>query len=128
MVVKKAWIPGKGTYSISTSENPIDPTIGDLSYQEAAPKDEAGENGGDTMSRLEDILSGNHDLEEFLNIASLANLAHVHNSDDEWKARGDPTDIAIQVFAARFNWNRARLTAEETPPGHNEQSTHSTRA
>jgi hypothetical protein len=44
----------------------------------------------------------------------MANLAHMRSAGNEWKARGDPTDIAIQVFATRFNWNRSRLTAGES--------------
>ena len=114
MVVKKAWIPSKGTYSVGTSENPIDPTIGDLSYHKAAPRDESGENHP-AVSSPDDLLKDNNDLEQFLNIASLANLASVHKHGDEWKARGDPTDIAIQVFASRFNWNRSRWTSDNNP-------------
>ena len=119
MVVKKAWIPGKGTYSVGTSENPIDPTIGNLSHHEFAPREESNENESSEnnapASSFEDLLNDNHDLEQFLNIASLANLAHVHKSENEWKARGDPTDIAIQVFASRFNWNRSRWTGDNNP-------------
>lgn len=119
MVVKKAWIPGTGTYSVGTSENPIDPTIGNLSHNEHAPREESKESNekdsndnSEKTASAEDLLRDNHDLENFLNIASLANLAHVHKTDNEWKARGDPTDIAIQVFASRFNWNRSRWTGE----------------
>ena len=114
MVVKKAWIPGNGTYSIGTSENPIDPTIGEVSFGELAPRDE---NSGHpaSVASSEELLHDNLSLENFLNIASLANLASVHKSEDGWKARGDPTDIAIQVFASRFDWNRTKWTSEENP-------------
>lgn len=117
MVVKKAWIPSKGTYSVGNSSSPIDPTIGDITYHEHAPCHELEEDFGknDAPSTPQDLVKGNDDLKEFLNIASLANLAHVHKSDNEWKARGDPTDIAIQVFASRFNWNRNRWTKDENP-------------
>ncbi|KAG9240694.1 sodium P-type ATPase-like protein [Calycina marina] len=119
MVVKKAWIPGKGTYAVGTSDNPIDPTIGDLSHSETAPREESVERESSekntAASNFEDLLMDNNDLEQFLNIASLANLAHVHKSENEWKARGDPTDIAIQVFASRFNWNRSRWTGDDNP-------------
>jgi potassium/sodium efflux P-type ATPase len=60
----------------------------------------------------EELLNENVLLEEYLNIASLANLAHVHRGEDGWIARGDPTEIAIQVFASRFNWNRRRIADE----------------
>jgi potassium/sodium efflux P-type ATPase len=54
-------------------------------------------------------------LRTYLNIASLANLANVHKTGDEWHARGDPTEIAIQVFASKFNWNRLRLASGDRP-------------
>ena len=119
MVVKKAWIPSKGTYSLGVSENPIDPTMGDLYHHGTAPREESKDQGtGEKTpqaSSYEELLTDNTDLEHFLNIASLANLAHVHQHENEWKARGDPTDIAIQVFVSRFDWNRSRWTSETNP-------------
>lgn len=114
MVVKKAWIPSKGTYSVGTSPNPIDPTIGNVSHSPKSPSelddrwdDEKGVDPTDLL---------NPHLEQYLNVASLANLAHVHkNDEDEWTARGDPTEIALQVFASRFDWNRNRFTQGEDP-------------
>ena len=119
MVVKKAWIPSKGTYSLGVSENPIDPTMGDLYHHNLAPREESLDQGVNektpSASSYEELLTDNTDLEHFLNIASLANLAFVHKHEDEWKARGDPTDIAIQVFVSRFDWNRSRWTSEVDP-------------
>lgn len=114
MVVKKAWIPGKGTYSVGTSENPIDPTLGDLSHNNITPSAESEEKLG-TVASHDVLLKDNTNLANFFNIASLANLASVHRTENEWKARGDPTDIAIQVFASRFDWNRSRWQAEDNP-------------
>lgn len=68
---------------------------------------------GDVRS-YEELLRDNAALQGYLNVASLANLAHVHESGDGWKARGDPTEIAIQVFVSRFNCNRERLTQEKS--------------
>ena len=119
MVVKKAWIPNKGTYSVGTTENAIDPTIGDVFYCKAAPREETKEKVSSEKDALvsspDKLLKDNNDLEQFLNIASLANLAQLHIHEGEWKARGDPTDIAIQVFASRFNWNRSRWTGDNDP-------------
>lgn len=118
MVAKRAWIPSKGTYSVGTSSDPYDPTVGDLSHNECAPneievKTETMEQDGSGTS-YEDLLKGNPQLQDYFTVASLANLAHVHETGEGWKARGDPTEIAIQVFASRFNWNRERLTKEES--------------
>merc|ERR1711977_302559 len=113
MVAKKAWIPSRGVYSVGTSDNPIDPTLGNLSISDVEPRKETEAEKQDPDGvPFEELLKDNNDLEQFLTIAALANLANVHQSEGEWKARGDPTDIAIQVFAARFNWNRSRWTSD----------------
>ncbi|KAL8885038.1 MAG: hypothetical protein Q9192_006715 [Flavoplaca navasiana] len=117
MVAKRAWIPCVGTYAVGTSNDPVDPTQGDLSHTEKPPtairveNENTDEKGGKSH---EDLLDDNAPLKDYLNVASLANLAHVHRTEDGWKARGDPTEIAIQVFVSRFNWNRERLTKEES--------------
>lgn len=118
MVAKRAWLPCRGTYSVGTSTNPVDPTKGELFCHDLAPteievKSESEDQEGGGTS-YEELLKDNAPLRDFLNAASLANLAHVHESGDGWKARGDPTEIAIQVFVSRFNCNRERLTQEES--------------
>ncbi|KAL3417075.1 potassium sodium efflux p-type fungal-type transporter [Phlyctema vagabunda] len=123
MVTRKAWIPAKGTYSVGTSENPVNPEIGEVSFIASPPKDliDISEDGTQTtrtsgvVDSCESFLQNDICLEKFLNVASLANLAHVQKTDEGWKARGDPTEIAIQVFASRFNWNRNRFTNGEDP-------------
>lgn len=107
MVARKAWIPSRGTYSISTSDEAFNPTKGDLTHHPHAPA-QSSEDG--------DLLDYNRAAEEhlemkhFLHVASLANLAHVHQNDEgTWQARGDPTEIALQVFAARFDYNRSKF-------------------
>lgn len=114
MVVKRAWIPCNGTISVGSTSNPIDPTIQVLSRNDIAPRDETGEEE-EVFVGCEDLLKDNDSLKQFLDIAALANLASVHETPEGWKARGDPTDIAIQVFASRFNWNRTRWTSETNP-------------
>ncbi|KAI9375826.1 hypothetical protein BJX61DRAFT_61556 [Aspergillus egyptiacus] len=115
MVAKRAWIPSLGTYSVGASSNPLNPTEGDVSLLTDAPikleRDIQGE-----PANPEDLVKENKVLEDYLNVASMANLAHVHKSEgNEWQARGEPTDIAIQVFASRFNWGRDRWTKGEKP-------------
>ncbi|KAJ5751320.1 hypothetical protein N7533_008348 [Penicillium manginii] len=111
MVVKKAWIPSRGTYSVGTSNEPFNPTIGDITFTPLSPSDFDDEKEGPAAKKAEDLVSENRQLEDFLNVAAMANLAHVYKSEEgEWSARGEPTEIAIQVFASRFNWNRDRWT------------------
>jgi potassium/sodium efflux P-type ATPase len=62
------------------------------------------------------LLADNEELKRFLDAASLANLAKVHIGDNgEWHARGDPTEIAIEVFACRFDWYREKWTKGDNP-------------
>ncbi|KAI8648674.1 Cation-ATPase-N domain-containing protein [Fusarium keratoplasticum] len=120
MIVKKAWIPGRGTYSVGSTSEPFNPTVGDLGFKEAQPKDiNFQENDAEgTLVNAEDLVARDKTLQEYLNVASLANLATVHMVNNEWHARGDPTEIAMQVFASRFDWNRLRLSTGEKARWH----------
>jgi potassium/sodium efflux P-type ATPase len=118
MVLKKAWIPAEGTFSVGPADNAIDPESAPLMRTELAPAhpEHPREDDVDKARPHTELLEETEHLEHFLNVASLANLAHVYRSEDEgWKARGDPTEIAIQVFASRFDWNRQKFTAGEDP-------------
>jgi Na+-exporting ATPase len=116
MVAKKAWVPAKGTYSVGTTDSPHDPTVGSLSFTPKPPSQIDMEKEGEESTH-EQLLEKNTHLLEYLKVASLANLAHVHPNEEEggWNARGDPTEIAIQVLASRFKWNRLDYTEGESP-------------
>lgn len=117
MVAKRAWIPAKGTYSVGESSAPFDPTQGALSFRPVPPSKmnfAAADEKSEDKSH-QDLLQNNMHFEEYLRVASLANLATVHFTEGQWKARGDPTEIAIQVFASRFDWNRVPRTSGNTP-------------
>lgn len=111
MIVKKAWIPGRGTYSVSANE-PFNPTKGRLGFKNVQPKDIdfKSQDAEGTEINGPEATNSDESLRQYLNVASLANLASVSQVDGEWKGRGDPTEIAIQVFASRFDWNRLRLS------------------
>ncbi|PKY06759.1 sodium transport ATPase 5 [Aspergillus campestris IBT 28561] len=119
MVAKRAWLPAVGTYSVGASSNPLDPTEGDLSLLTEAPVKLDRDTQGEPTS-ADELLKENRLLEDYLNVAAMANLAHVHHSEaeNEWQARGEPTDIAIQVLACRFNWGLNRWTRGEKPVWH----------
>lgn len=126
MVVKKAWIPAKGTYSVGESNDPFDPTSAALYHSKAPPSSDDSSSDYDVAPDEDDkkthdqLLQDNIPLEEFLKVASLANLATVYRSTEGegWTARGDPTEIAIQVFASRFDWNRKKLTEGDKADWH----------
>jgi Na+-exporting ATPase len=115
MVAKKAWIPAKGTYSIGSSDEPHNPTVGSLTFTAKQPRHIDADIDEKTQTS-EELLQDNPHLIDYLKVASLANLANVHQtSEGQWNARGDPTEIAIQVFASRFNWNRLNFTTGDSP-------------
>jgi Na+-exporting ATPase len=115
MVAKRVWIPAKGTYSVGVTDSPNNPTVGELNFTAKEPSKMDFEREEKTSS-YEELLDNNTHLEEYLKVASLANLAHVHETQEgDWNARGDPTEIAIQVFASRFKWNRLDYTQGEKP-------------
>lgn len=119
MVAKRAWIPALGTYTVNTSCDPFNPTVGDVLFDAQSPSQFDISKGGLTdgsPSQPGDLLSrGGLPLRDYLRVASLANLATVSEMDGKWHARGDPTEIAIQVFASRFDWNRFKFTKGDKP-------------
>ncbi|KAL4913207.1 hypothetical protein BDW62DRAFT_168171 [Aspergillus aurantiobrunneus] len=119
MVVKKAWIPSRGTYSVGNSNEPFNPTTGDVTFTPLSPLDFDEEKEGPVAENVEGLVDGNRALEDFLDVASMANLSHVFKSEEgDWRARGEPTEIAIEVFASRFNWNRDRWIKGSKPVWH----------
>lgn len=115
MVAKKAWIPAKGTYSVGQSDEPHNPTVGALTFNPKQPR-HIDPDVDEKTETFEELLQDNEHLVDYLKVASLANLAHVHQTDEgQWNARGDPTEIAIQVFASRFKWNRLEHTGGDSP-------------
>ncbi|KAL9058153.1 MAG: hypothetical protein Q9162_001877 [Coniocarpon cinnabarinum] len=116
MAAQMAWIPAVGTILVEDINNPIDPSKGDVRYVSKPPS----ELSFDRSERLlqSQTMEKNIDdpaLEGLLRTAGLANLAVVHESNGEWHARGEPTEIAIQVFASRFGWNRRSKTSNTSP-------------
>lgn len=117
MIVKKAWIPGRGTYSVGATSEPFNPSVGEIGFKTAQPKDidfRSSDSEGDAVDSAQ-LPKNDATVRDYLNVASLANLATVQQIEGQWQARGDPTEIAIQVFASRFNWNRLRLSQGEAP-------------
>jgi magnesium-transporting ATPase (P-type) len=97
MVAKKCWIPTRGTYSVGSSNQPFNPTEGDLMFSTKPPSTQSTEKAeeGD-VKQLSELLEGNTELEDFLKI-------------------GDPTEIAIQDFACRFGYDRQKFLDPHAP-------------
>ena len=113
MVLKKAWVIGHGTYSVGTGGEAFNPQVGALSFSPFAPAETAREGEKENQEQPVSTDAGVRypELGAFLNVASLANLASVFRDRDtgEWDARGDPTEIALQVFVMKLGWGRKFL-------------------
>ncbi|KAG6871240.1 hypothetical protein C0993_003618, partial [Termitomyces sp. T159_Od127] len=52
-------------------------------------------------------------LSQAVRVAALCNVATIHkNLKGEWKSTGDPTEVALQVFATKLGLGRPTLTAD----------------
>lgn len=111
LLAKILWIPAKGSYIMGSSDDPLDPEKGDLLYCQHAPIEFRGDREHELISNPTSLARDSIDLELFLNTAALVSPAHVHKKPSGWESRGDPIDIAIQILASRFDWNRERLTS-----------------
>lgn len=114
MVAKKVWVPSVGTFSMDNSNEAFNPTIGDLTFTKYSPqyiRDTDEEVDFLPMDRTQpDLFPQN--FRRWLDCATLANIATVNQSKNEesgeleWKAHGDATEIAIQVFCCRVGMGR----------------------
>ncbi|CAK7901720.1 sodium transport ATPase 5 [[Candida] anglica] len=116
MIAKKVWIPTVGTYSVENSNEPFNPTVGDLAYAPHSPLfiKETDEEI-DFTSRVPNPIPDN--FSKWLYTATLANIATINQAKDEetgelvWKAHGDATEIAIQVFTTRLDLSRESIAS-----------------
>ncbi|PIA95713.1 Calcium-transporting ATPase 3 [Cercospora beticola] len=112
MITKKVYIPASGVYSVEESGEPFNPEVGKVTLADSSD----GSDPEKSTSEPSELVGKSPHLEKFLDVAALANLSHVTKSkdDDKWHARGDPTEIAINVFASRFGWNRTKMTTGDS--------------
>lgn len=114
MVAKKVWVPSVGTFSMDNSNEPFNPIMGDLSFTRYSPKfiKETDEEIDFFPVDKTDKSSFAKNFVKWLNVATLANIAALNESKDEetgemvWKAHGDATEVAIQVFCCRVGYGR----------------------
>lgn len=125
MIAKQIWIPQFGTITVTDSNEPMNPTVGQinlipkfspLSYTHNETEDVGIRQNFKDLYQKGELNDLNVSLfTQWLHIATLANIAHVFQDQEtgEWKAHGDPTEIAIQVFACRLDLPRHDLTGEK---------------
>jgi potassium/sodium efflux P-type ATPase len=104
MVGKEAWLASYGTLLIESFDEPYNPDVGIIKYV-AENSHQSETSKCESSEKIPNHPALNH----FLQIAALANHATLTKVDSKestgelfWKAKGDPTEIAILVFASRF--------------------------
>jgi P-type Na+/K+ transporter len=137
MVTRKAWIPGVGIYSVNQSDDASDPSRGFVSLSPVSDVKEQDEKKSqdinrasstsptgltfdekqvhaDTQTKEKPVSEVTSELDKFLLASSLCNLATVRYDDAvaKWQTMGDPTEIALQVFAHRFEYGKKALEKE----------------
>lgn len=118
MIARKVWIPTLGTYMVQNSNEPFNPTVGELVYNESSPKEiKDSDEEADYIPNFP-VPHPNLFL-KWIDTAILANIASVKlspvaNSDKlEWQAHGDATEIAINVFTTRLGYSRDSMIEDQ---------------
>ena len=135
MIVKKVWLPRKTIYTVRDSMDPSDPTVGSVTYTRAGSEQEKQQEARDydqersTQAIKFDVPEDKGavkqqkppeleaevtpELRLFLLSAALCNLSTVRYDEAEegWKTTGEPTEIALHVFAHRFKLGKKPLEA-----------------
>ncbi|KAK0191732.1 hypothetical protein F5146DRAFT_1112096 [Armillaria mellea] len=103
MTVRTFWLGGLGsdsaTYSAETGHNAIEP-VGVVRQ------------GNDEKSSIVEARKLDEGFAQAVRAAALCNISSIHmNLKGEWKSTGDPTEIALQVFATKLGLGQPSLTA-----------------
>ncbi|THU82747.1 sodium transport ATPase [Dendrothele bispora CBS 962.96] len=109
MTVRKVWMPSSTASDADSRELTV----------ESGP--EALSPEGRVLEKVDDkemaIEPGKLDegLKELATVASLCNVATIgKNKEDRWTSTGDPTEVALQVFAHKLGMDRPSLVAPES--------------
>ncbi|TIC56792.1 potassium/sodium eff [Wallemia mellicola] len=129
MVLKKAWVPSMSEkvdtevgqiYSVESGKDPYYPrgTIQALD-ENTVEEDESANTDSDAV-QVNDLDPSFQDL---VQSAALNNMATISAGEEgsEWDANGDPTEIALQVFAHKAGHGKPHLTH---PPKHRAKKDH----
>lgn len=112
--MKKAWVAVTGTYTVGNTSEPFNPEMGEIRFLPGNPRQYQAENEKEDADGWRKFDAEDPYLARYLQVASLVNITQVEkDKQGEWKARGDPTEISIQVFASRFDRNRNTVTKTE---------------
>ncbi|PKS11851.1 hypothetical protein jhhlp_001145 [Lomentospora prolificans] len=138
MIVRTAWLPVNHLYSVRETRHPADPTEGKVTYKlltdelgepEPPKRDFDQERSAAALTfdvpaeklNPKKLDCSNDDvaaemtpaLRIFLLSSALCNLATVRYDEtvSRWQTTGEPTEIALQVFAHRFDLGKKKLVS-----------------
>lgn len=100
MVAKRVWLADGTEVAIQNSTHPFDPNSGNILYE------------GDELpvAKVKDVGQEYCALLAFLQTVALCNNATV-TKNETWSAMGEPTEIALQVFAMRFGMGKPAVVS-----------------
>lgn len=118
MIAKNVYIPSVGTFQVEDFDEPFNPTKGLVRYTPNLPTELDSAKWVSFDDFKSSCAEGDEKWDTFVDwiqTASLANIANLFIDEEEmdpslkWKARGDPTEISIQVFAHRLGFSRPSI-------------------
>ncbi|KAF8994727.1 sodium transport ATPase [Cyathus striatus] len=106
MSVRKFWVAGNAGNTIDLTaeiyQDALEPT-GIVRYE-----------GSGAVLGTSSVREG---VAQVVRAAALCNVATIHkNLKGEWKSTGDPTEVALQVFATKLQLGRPSLTSDALTP------------
>lgn len=109
MIARKLWIPTVGTYEVSNSTGVYNPTVGEVKFISSSPK-ETEDDDEEPVYTAKLPQPAPELFLKWTTTATLANISSVSASEVDgeltWDARGDATEIAINVFNTRNGFKR----------------------
>ncbi|KAJ4855882.1 e1-E2 ATPase domain-containing protein [Trichoderma breve] len=123
MIVRQAWIPSSHVYTSKdeTPQEPVEEKTRDFDKERSAavlkfdvPDEKLNISSSKQPQSPEPETKMTDELRAFLLSSALCNLATVRfdQEEEKWQTTGEPTEIALQVFAHRFNHGKKTLEGE----------------
>ncbi|TIA99512.1 hypothetical protein E3P96_02904 [Wallemia ichthyophaga] len=117
MVLKKAWVPSRSEstdtkvgqiYAVESGKDPYYPR-GTIQAQDNNADDNESDVSDSDVVHVNELDSS---FQELVQSAALNNMATISAGDEggEWDAKGDPTEIALQVFSHKAGHGKPHLT------------------
>uniref|UniRef100_A0A0W0G514 P-type Na(+) transporter n=1 Tax=Moniliophthora roreri TaxID=221103 RepID=A0A0W0G514_MONRR len=108
MIVKTVWIPSAQDaprqFKVEAPSGALNPEGRVLEQTKSSNKTD------DSNSAVINPAEMDNALKELVTVASLCNVATIgQGKDDQWTSTGDPTEVALQVFAHKLGMGRPSL-------------------